>query len=405
MSPKQLSISRAEFVAIMAIMSATAALSIDGMLPALPQIGSELSPQAPNQSQLVLSFFIWGLALGTFISGPISDALGRKLTTYGGLVLFCSGAYLSYLATNIEMMFAARFIQGLGAAAPRIIAQALTRDFYSGREMARITSFIMMIFALVPSLAPLVGSFVINAFGWRAVFASFFLFGILNFVWVGLRIPEPLEKHQRATINFAHVVRSVNHMFQLPVVRFSIYALIACYAVLFVTLLLVQQAFEQIFAMPETFVYWFAAASICVGISSVFNSRLVMRLGMRLLTQYATYLLLTTTVISLLIELFADNNLSLNFVVFYIWLMSIFVMIGFSIGNLTALAMEPLGQMAGTAASTINALATFGGVVFATIIGQFFNATLFPMIIGVLLATLCVFAMIKKLSRLERTAS
>ncbi len=126
---------------------------------------------------------------------------------------------------------------------------------------------------------------------------------------------------------------------------------------------------------------------------------------MRLLTQYATYLLLTTTVISLLIELFADNNLSLHFVVFYIWLMSIFVMIGFSIGNLTALAMEPLGHIAGTAASTINALATFGGVLFATIIGQFFNATLFPMIIGVLLATLCVFAMIKKLSRLERTAS
>jgi DHA1 family bicyclomycin/chloramphenicol resistance-like MFS transporter len=402
MKHKQLSISGAEFIAVMAIMSATAALSIDGMLPALPQIGDALSPKDPNKAQFVLSFFIWGLAIGTFLAGPISDAIGRKITTYLGVILFCSGAYLSYCATNIEMMFAARFLQGIGAAAPRIVAQAMTRDFYSGRDMARITSFIMMIFALVPAFAPLIGSFVIAGFGWRAVFAGFFIFGIINFVWVGLRIPEPLSKDDRIALNFSRLLNALKDMFAIKLVRISVYALITCYSVLFVTLLLVQQAFEQVFQMGGTFVYWFAAASICVGISSIFNSHLVMRYGMRLLTEYATYLLIATSMISLLTEILAPAPTPLHFVVFYVWLMSIFVMIGFSIGNLTALAMEPLGHIAGTAASTINALATFGGVIYATLVGQQFNATLLPMIIGVLMATLLTFAMVWRLRNLER---
>jgi DHA1 family bicyclomycin/chloramphenicol resistance-like MFS transporter len=402
MKHKQLSISGAEFIAVMAIMSATAALSIDGMLPALPQIGEALSPKDPNNAQFVLSFFIWGLAIGTFLAGPISDAIGRKITTYLGVILFCSGAYLSYYATNIEMMFAARFLQGIGAAAPRIVAQAMTRDFYSGRDMARITSFIMMIFALVPAFAPLIGSFVIAGFGWRAVFAGFFIFGVINFVWVGLRIPEPLSKDQRVALNFSRLLNALKYMFAIKLVRISVYALITCYAVLFVTLLLVQQAFEQVFQMAGSFVYWFAAASICVGVSSIFNSHLVMRFGMRLLTEYATYLLIATSMISLLTEILVPAPTPFHFLVFYVWLMSIFVMIGFSIGNLTALAMEPLGHIAGTAASTINALATFGGVIYATLVGQQFNATLLPMIIGVLMATLLTFAMVRRLRHLDR---
>ena len=122
MNAQRPAISGIEFVAIMAVMTATAALSIDGMLPALPDIGAALSPDAPNKAQFVLSFFIWGLALGTFVAVPISDAMGRKITSYLGLALFCLGSILSYLSTNIELMFAARFLQGIGAAAPRIVA-------------------------------------------------------------------------------------------------------------------------------------------------------------------------------------------------------------------------------------------------------------------------------------------
>ena len=402
MNAQRPAISGIEFVAIMAVMTATAALSIDGMLPALPDIGAALSPDSQNKAQFVLSFFIWGLALGTFVAGPISDAMGRKITSYLGLALFCLGSILSYLSTNIEMMFAARFLQGIGAAAPRIVAQAIIRDFYSGREMARFTSLVMMIFALVPSFAPLLGSFVIAGFGWRAVFASFFLFGLVTLIWLALRIPESLPKDRRMEFTLSSLIRALRDVFKVKTVRISIVGLVACYSILFVTLILVQPIFEHVFDRGDTFVFWFAAASIFVGVSSIFNSSLVMRFGMRALTFYAVMMLVATTAIVLINALIHPFGDGFDFVLFYLWLMSIFVMIGFSIGNLTALAMEPLGHIAGTAASTINAIATFGSVIFATIIGQQFDKTALPMMVGVFGATLVALICVLELRKLER---
>jgi len=402
MNAQRPAISGIEFVAIMAVMTATAALSIDGMLPALPDIGAALSPDAPNKAQFVLSFFIWGLALGTFVAGPISDAMGRKITSYLGLALFCLGSILSYLSTNIELMFAARFLQGIGAAAPRIVAQAIIRDFYSGREMARFTSLVMMIFALVPSFAPLLGSFVIAGFGWRAVFAGFFLFGLLTLIWLALRIPESLPKDRRMEFSLSRLINALRDVFKVKTVRISIVGLVACYSILFVTLILVQPIFEHVFDRGDTFVFWFAAASIFVGVSSIFNSSLVIRFGMRALTFYAVMMLVATTAIVLINALIHPAGDGFDFALFYLWLMSIFVMIGFSIGNLTALAMEPLGHIAGTAASTVNAIATFGSVIFATMIGQQFDKTALPMMVGVFGATLVALICVLELRKLER---
>lgn len=405
MTQRRLTISSTEFIAIMAIMSATAALSIDGMLPALPDIGRDLSPAAPNKAQFVLGFFIWGLAIGTFVSGPISDAVGRKVTAYVGIALFCTGAALSYLSTNIELMFAARFLQGIGAAAPRIMAQAMIRDFYSGRDMARFTSYVMMIFALVPSFAPMLGAVLMDGFGWRAIFEGFVIFGIINVMWLGPRIPEPLAASDRIELNFRRLFRAVGDVFKPRVVRISLMGLVASYAILFVTLMLVQQAFEQVFAMGDVFVYWFAGASLFVGLSSVLNSRLVMRFGMRRLTIAAIRLLIVATVMIAAAQWTPFARGPVGFALFYLWLATIFTMIGLSIGNLTALAMEPLGHIAGTAASTLNAIATFGGVAYATCVGQFFNATLIPMIFGVLVAVSAAHISVAKLRQLERGAT
>ena len=192
---------RVEFVAMMAMLVATVAFSIDSMLPALPQIGENLTPDAPNRAQLVVTSFIFGLGLGTLLTGPLSDSFGRKPVLLTGAGVYMAGAALAWAAPTLELMIAARIVQGLGAAAARIVAMAIVRDLYSGRDMARLMSFVMMVFTLVPAVSPLAGSGVIALAGWRAIFLTFILFALASSLWLSLRLDEPLPP--RAAVPFA----------------------------------------------------------------------------------------------------------------------------------------------------------------------------------------------------------
>ena len=174
-------ISTAEFVAIMAMLVATVAISIDGLLPALSIIAEELTPLRPNNAQIILSSFVAGMAIGTLIVGPLSDSYGRKTIIYCGAFIYILTSAVCVVSQSLELILVARFLQGVGASAPRVVAQALVRDFYKGREMARISSFIMIVFALVPAVAPLLGSFVMFAYDWRAIF--FMFIAGANFSW------------------------------------------------------------------------------------------------------------------------------------------------------------------------------------------------------------------------------
>src|SRR5690606_12481373 len=167
MTPPSRALGQGEFIALMAMLMATVAFSIDSMLPVLPEIAGSLSPDAPNNAQLILTSFILGMGVGTFFAGPISDSIGRRRTILWGFALYALGATMAAFAPTLETLLAARLIQGLGAAAPRIVSTAMIRDQYEGRRMAQIMSFVMMIFILVPAVAPFVGSLIIAAFGWR----------------------------------------------------------------------------------------------------------------------------------------------------------------------------------------------------------------------------------------------
>lgn len=156
-----------EFIALIAMMFATVAFSIDSVLPALPEIAAELTPQDPNRAQLILTSFVFGMGLGTLVMGPLSDAFGRKPVIVGGAVLYCLAALVGYLAPTLETVLAARVVMGLGVAAPRVVSLAMVRDLYAGRDMARIVSFAMMVFMVVPAAAPLLGAAIIAAAGDR----------------------------------------------------------------------------------------------------------------------------------------------------------------------------------------------------------------------------------------------
>ena len=378
-------ISTPEFISLMAMLVATVAISIDALLPALPDITLQLTTDDPNQVQLILSTFIVGMSLGTLVVGPLSDSFGRKNIIYIGASIYILFSVLCMLATNIETMIVARIFQGIGAAAPRVVSQALVRDMYSGREMARISSFIMIIFAIVPAVAPLMGASLISVFDWRSIFVVFIVFALISTIWTGIRIEEPLKAEMKLPFQLAVFKAAFLEIISIGIVRTSIITLIFSYGTLFTCILLVQQVFDQFFRRADSFPEWFAIIAALSASASFLNSLLVIKLGMRRLISAALRVQVVLSI--LMLSMFHTGAISghLGFIFFVFWVFSLFFQAGLTLGNLTALAMEPLGHIAGTAASVISATATFGSVILATIAGQFFDGTPLAMIVSITL--------------------
>lgn len=382
MTPQPKRLSQGEFIAMLAMLFATVAFSIDSMLPALPRIAEDITPDAPNRAQLIVTSFVLGMGIGTFFTGPISDALGRKPVVIGGAALYCLGALLAWASPNLEMILVGRIIQGLGAAGPRVVAMAIVRDLYSGREMARITSFIMVVFTLVPALAPLLGQGIIWVGGWRAVFAAFILFAMLSTGWLVLRQPETLPPEARRPVRLNALWAALKELAGLQVVRLSIAVQTLCYAMLFSLLSSIQQIFETTYGHGASFPLWFGAIAVVASTGSVLNARLVRRLGMRKMIKSAFVAQIGFSAAMIVVALVA-LPVQVEFAYFLIWAASVFFQLGLTIGNLNALAMEPVGHIAGTAASIISALATVLAVAIAIPIGLAYDGTPLPLALGI----------------------
>jgi len=354
-----------EFVALMAMMSATIAFSIDAMLPALPVIGAELAPQDANRVQLVITLFMLGLGAGTLVLGPLSDRFGRKPVVAGGLAVYCLAALFAAQAQSVEALLAARFVQGMGASAPRVVALAIIRDQYSGRMMARVTSIVMTIFILVPIIAPTLGALIIAAFGWRAVFGAFVLFGILCATWLMLRQPETLAPDRRRPLRAGPLLAALQEILRNRHVMTYIAALSLGFGQMFIFLSTAPQVFDDVWNRADTMPYWFALVAAMAGGSGLLNARLVMAHGMRRLATlaFAAQALVSATYLGLTASVTLPEPF--GFYAFIAYLSVAFFMIGLTFGNLNALAMEPLGHIAGTASAVVGALSTFGAAAIA----------------------------------------
>lgn len=383
MARQQQTIGKVEFIALMAMLVATVALSIDGMLPALPQMALDLVPEDPNKVQFVLASFIIGMGIGTLVVGPLSDSFGRKTVILWGALLYIVAALACLFSTNIEMLLFARCVQGIGASAPRVVTQALVRDLYSGREMAKISSFIMMIFTLIPAIAPLVCSGIIALYGWRGVFGVFIAFVVLGTVWMQLRIKEPINTTNRRPFRIKPFKDALRDMAALPLVRLSIATQVFCYAILFLSIMIIHPVFDVYFERADSFPLWFAFIAILAGSASFLNAVIVMKFGMRRLINGSILVQLCLSIVMVIVFVFVQVPKDLEFFIYVFWLISVFFSAGMTLGNLTALALEPLGHIAGTATSIMGAIATLGSTVIAGTIGQFFDGTPMAHIIGV----------------------
>jgi DHA1 family bicyclomycin/chloramphenicol resistance-like MFS transporter len=376
-------LSRAEFIALIATLFAIIAFSIDAMLPAIPEIAATLTPDSPNRAQLIVTSFVFGMGAGTLFAGPLSDTLGRKPVIVGGALLYCGGAFLAHQAPTLETLLAARVLQGLGAAGPRVVSLAMVRDLHSGRQMAQIVSFAMMIFTLVPAMAPLLGSGIIAAFGWRAIFLAFMAFSVIAVLWLLLRQPETLPRAARRPLQAGPLLQALREVLTNRVVVIAIAVQTLCFACLFGTISSTQQIFDISFGRADSFPLWFAVIALMSGTASVINASLVVRVGMRAMINWTLRIQIVLSLIYLaVLTLTAVPDTEL-FACHVIWTISVFMLAGLTLGNLNALALEPLGHIAGMAASVSGSLATVLAVAIAAPLGLAFDGTPVPLVLGI----------------------
>ncbi|MDA1154447.1 MAG: multidrug effflux MFS transporter [Proteobacteria bacterium] len=387
-----------EFIALMAMVVATVAFSIDAMLPALPQIGAALSPDNLNNAQLIITSFVLGMGIGTMFTGPLSDAYGRKPVMIAGALVYVVGCGLAWAAQSLELMLAARVLMGLGASGPRVVAMALVRDIYQGRDMARIMSFVMAVFALVPALAPTLGHFIILGFGWRAIFAAFMLFSVITLLWLLIRQPETLMPGNRRPLSIAALYTATAQMFAHRTARLSIAVQTLVFGILFIVLSSTQQVFDVTFGQGAHFHYWFGGIAILAASASLLNARLVMRLGMRAIIKAMLTIQIGITLAMIAVTA-VDGPYWLAFGTYVIWVTGNFFQAGLTIGNLNALAMEDMGHIAGLAASIIAAISTIGAVLIAAPIALMFDGTPLPMAVGALVAASIALWLTTKIKR------
>ena len=398
--PIDLRMSRAEFVALAAMMFATVAFSMDAMLPALPAIAQDLSPDAPERVPLILTTFFLGLGIGTFVVGPLSDAFGRKQVMVAGSLLYILASAVAWAASSLEVMLVARLFQGLGCSGPRVVAMAVTRDLFSGREMARIVSFIMMVFALVPGFAPAAGVGIIAVLGWQGIYLAFMAFSAVTVIWLILRLPETLPVENRRPFRVALIREALRDIFGNRIVRISIVVQTLSMAILIGMLLLIHQIYTQVYDREGSFAFWFGAAALVSASASWINAMLVIRLGMRKLVTWAlaSQILLVTIVLVFDMTSYAEPY---GFAVFLMWQVSVFLLAGLTLGNLSAIGMEPMGHIAGMAASIIAGIATVAAALIAAPVTFLFNGTVMPLLLYVLSLATIGFVLMLRMARVE----
>ena len=367
-----------EFVALVAALMASNALAIDAMLPALPAIGEALGVAEENRRQLVITSYLLGFGMAQLIYGPLADRYGRKKLLIGGLAVYGIFGLLAGLASSFALLLAARAAQGAAAAATRVLVVSIVRDRYQGSAMAQIMSTVMIVFMIVPVLAPTFGQAVLAVASWRHIFIALGVYGAVLALWTLFRLPETLRPEHKRALSLSAIGQAV---WTTLSVRQSIGNSVAQTLVmgaLFAFINSIQQIVFDVFRRPELIGIVFALIAGPMAISSYANSRLVMRLGAKRILIGALAAFTAAAALHLTVaELFGETIWS--FALFQAGTMIFFGLIG---ANAGALAMEPLGHIAGTASSLQGVITTIGGALIGLVIGQQFNGTTLPFLIG-----------------------
>jgi DHA1 family bicyclomycin/chloramphenicol resistance-like MFS transporter len=355
----------------------TQAIAIDAMLPAFPTIVRELHVADANHGQWIVTAYMTGMGLGQLFWGMLSDRFGRRPILLGGLTLYIIAAVLCSFSGTFEQLLVWRFIHGIAAACVTVV-RSVVRDLYSGRQMARVMSLTFVVFLIVPILAPSLGQLILIAAPWRFIFVVFAVFAAAVASWGYFRLPETLHSEYRLSLTPAHVVNAAKLVLGTRASIFYTLAMMVMFGTIMAYVGMVAQIFADVFHEPKLMPSMFALCAIFMGCAAYLNSRIVERLGMRLISHTALIAFILVTGLHILIAALGVERMW-TFVVLQSITMATFSL---SVSNFGAMAMEPVGSVAGIAASLQGFISTFSGALVGIIIGAQFNGTTVPLAAG-----------------------
>jgi DHA1 family bicyclomycin/chloramphenicol resistance-like MFS transporter len=374
-----------EFVIVIASLMAMTSLATSMMLAVLAEIGKTFG-LAETSTQSVLTSFFVGFAVGQFIVGPISDRFGRRALLIGGLALYLAGSLLCIVAPSFETLLAARLIQGLGAAAPRIITISVIRDCYAGRRMASVMSLAMTVLMIIPVVSPAFGQAVVLALPWRWIFVFLTIYGVLSMAWMYVRLPETLRPENKRTLQPSAIADAVWQALSTRRTLGYMLATGVTQGMLLATLYAAPQVMGDLLGMGGYFTIAFGASAAVMSTGSFLNSRLVGRFGMRLLSHLG---MAVATLLSALFLLLAYANM-VDGIVYVVLVSLINALCMAASSNFNAMAMEPQGHIAGTASSLFGSVTTLMQAGIAHFIGLAYNGTMIPLIAGLVVCGVAV---------------
>ena len=368
-----------EIVALLAGMMAMNALALDTMLPALPRIGSDLGIADANRTQLVIVAYMFGFGASQMIWGPLADRFGRRRIMLAGVSLYVLFGMLAAAAGDFTLLIAARFLMGASGAVSRVLVLAIVRDLFEGEEMARIMSLTQMTFMVVPVIAPSIGQAVLAVGPWRAIFYGLAGYGVVLFAWSAMRLPETLHPQHRREIRFSTIMEGVGITLKDRLSLGYTLGLTAVFSTLVAYLASIQQIVGDVFTQPEALGWVFAAIAAPMALASWTNSRIVRKFGLRRVGHSGLILFVVASSTHLAWSLIVGPSLP----VFITMMAVVLTAFAFCTSNFGTLAMTEMASVAGTASSTQGTLSTAGAVVIGSVIGQAYDGTVLPFLIGI----------------------
>lgn len=371
---------RGEFIALIAAIMAINALAVDIMLPGLPQIGASLGVHSENHVQFVITAYLLGFGVSQLFYGPLSDRFGRRLPLFGGLAIYVVAALGSAFVTDFTTLIILRVLQGLGAAATRVIAVSVVRDKFSGRQMAEVMSLVMMVFMILPVVAPATGQLIMLFGEWHLIFMFMAIMALVVGLWAFLRLPETLPVSHRRPLTMKSTLGGFVIVLTNRVALFYMLGTSFILGALFGYINSAQQIFVGIYQLGTLFPLAFAAVAMTLALASFLNSRLVGRFGMRRISQTMLLVFTSFSLLWMVLSIVMDGPIP--FAVLMIIYMTIMLSFSLVTANFNALAMEPLGEVAGTASSVLGFAQTVIGAALGAVIGQAFDGTTTPVATG-----------------------
>jgi len=378
-----------EMIVLMASLMSLQAFGIDAMLPALGQIASDMDAGG-NSRQFVIGAYFLGGGIGAFFPGAFADRFGRRpvlalaLVSYLVLSLACS------LATNYNFLLAFRLLQGVLCAGLSVVPAAIVRDHVGGDKMARLMSLIMMIFLVIPIMAPAIGQGIMYLFGWRAIFGAMAIFSLIVGLWAWLRLPETLEAENRQDIRARTILRNMREaLWARESIGYVVGAALV-FGSLFGFLNSSQQLIAETFGNGDYFALIFGGAVLGMVAANFTNSRIVERFGARRVSHAALLAFIAISLAQVVSASMQPQSLA-EFIV----LMSLsMASLGFVGANFSSIAMQPFYHIAGAASSAQTAVRMSTGAVLGAVIGGLYDGTAVPLAVSMLSCALAALAIV-----------